>query len=182
MHTGAWAAATGAAVWLSWFGVHAVLSDDAFDPPRILTVPPADPADGPSASSTRLPGGELGPATARAPQPSPQPVGSARETATVGRHQPDPGTRRPAPGPATSASGQVDVGDVRSVSVHGGRVALEMHPGSAELVSATPEPGWDMQIWHSDQWIRVDFSQGTVTDSVFVTWNGHPPTVQTVDP
>jgi hypothetical protein len=71
---------------------------------------------------------------------------------------------------------------VRSVTVHGGRVALEMHADSAELVSATPESGWEMQVWHSDQWIRVDFSRGAVTDSVFVTWNGHPPAVQTVDP
>jgi hypothetical protein len=38
-----------------------------------------------------------------------------------------------------------------------------------------------MQVWHGDQWLRVDFTQGADADSVFVTWNGHPPVVETVD-
>ncbi|MCD0485111.1 hypothetical protein LO771_22685 [Streptacidiphilus sp. ASG 303] len=180
LQTGAWAAATGAAVSLSWLGVHAVLSDGAFDPPRTPAVPAPGAPDGPDASSTRLPEGELGPATARAPQPSRTP--QARSSPSLGRAGRVPGPRRPgAPPSAGGASPGVPGGDVRSVSVDGGRVAVEFHPDSAELVSAAPEPGWEMQVWHGDGWLRVDFSRDGVTDSVFVTWNGHPPAVQTVE-
>ncbi|MCK9897734.1 hypothetical protein [Frankia sp. AgB32] len=51
--------------------------------------------------------------------------------------------------------------------------------GSARLVSATPDPGWQVPAWQADGWLRVDFSHGGTTSSCFVTWNGHPPTVQT---
>ncbi|GAB2707862.1 hypothetical protein GCM10010442_28920 [Kitasatospora kifunensis] len=71
-------------------------------------------------------------------------------------------------------------GSVHSYLVPGGRVALDMRPDSAELVSATPDPGWQMQLWNGDQWLRIDFSRDGAANSVFVTWNGHPPDVQTV--
>ncbi|MGW2548039.1 hypothetical protein ACWC5I_46045, partial [Kitasatospora sp. NPDC001574] len=43
---GAWAAATGAAVALSWFGVHAVLTGAAFEQPTALPLPSPASADG----------------------------------------------------------------------------------------------------------------------------------------
>ncbi|MGA5704027.1 hypothetical protein [Peterkaempfera bronchialis] len=200
MHLGAWAVATGAAVSLSWFGVHAVLSDSAFDPPRTLTVPLTDGPSGPDASSTRLPLGELGPATARAAEPRetatvPSATPRATVSPSVGRRQSVP-QQRPTGGaasptgqtgqtgqtkPAKPAGGAGADGEVRSISVTGGRVAVEMHPDFAELVSATPDPGWEMEMWAGEQWIRVDFSRDGAANSVFVTWNGHPPTVQTVN-
>ncbi|PBO31617.1 hypothetical protein CLM84_01480, partial [Streptomyces albidoflavus] len=38
LHALAWTAATGAAVTLSWFGVHTVLSGTVYDPPRALPL------------------------------------------------------------------------------------------------------------------------------------------------
>lgn len=72
---------------------------------------------------------------------------------------------------------------MQSYLLPGGRVALDIHPDHADLVSATPDSGWQMQIWNGDQWMRIDFQQqpgGGRVSSVFVTWNGHPPDVQTV--
>jgi hypothetical protein len=70
---------------------------------------------------------------------------------------------------------------VHSYPVQGGRVTLDLGDTSASLVSATPEAGWQMKVWTQTEWIRVDFtsSSGTTVSSVFCTWNGHPPTVQT---
>jgi hypothetical protein len=80
---------------------------------------------------------------------------------------------------ATASPG--GTGNVHSYPVQGGRVTLDLGESSATLVSATPESGWRMQVWKQDEWIRVDFTSAdnTTTSSVFCTWNGHPPVVQT---
>ncbi|GGV13507.1 hypothetical protein GCM10010495_29240 [Kitasatospora herbaricolor] len=171
---GAWAAATGAAVALSWLGVHAVLTGAAFEQPTALPLPsPAAKDVAESESATRPPSASrvestpeaaLGTATQRAAAPSTPP--------------PSP---PPAPAPSTApAARKTAATSVRSFLVPGGRVALDLRPTSAELVSATPDPGWQMQVWHGDQWMRIDFSKGGDANSVFVTWNGHEPDVQTV--
>ncbi|WP_329495191.1 hypothetical protein [Kitasatospora herbaricolor] len=171
---GAWAAATGAAVALSWLGVHAVLTGAAFEQPTALPLPsPAAKDVAESESATRSPSASrvdstpeaaLGTATQRAAAPSTPP--------------PSP---PPAPAPSTApAARKTAATSVRSFLVPGGRVALDLRPTSAELVSATPDPGWQMQVWHGDQWMRIDFSKGGDANSVFVTWNGHEPDVQTV--
>ncbi|MEV4558977.1 hypothetical protein AB0K51_18580 [Kitasatospora sp. NPDC049285] len=163
---GAWTAATGAAVALSWLGVHAVLADTVFDEPVAVPLPTAGTAQ-----------------TRDAPPPTLAPATSAAADATTAAPSPDPDpdptpsapSRTPAvkrsPSPTTS---------VHSYLVPGGRVALDLRATEAELVSATPETGWGMQVWHGDQWMRIDFSKDGRTSSVFVTWNGHPPDVQTV--
>lgn len=46
-------------------------------------------------------------------------------------------------------------------------------------MSATPGPGWQMQVWKQEGWLRVDFVRGGQRTSVICTWNGHPPTVET---
>ncbi|MDH6135253.1 hypothetical protein P3T37_004663 [Kitasatospora sp. MAA4] len=169
VQTGAWAAATGVAVLLSWLGVSSVLSDDAFGPPKPLPLPATSAAPGPAAA----------PSPSASPSPSTMPP-------------PAPTHQSPTPTPESSEDGNdddsADGGDsadptpsaVHSYLVPGGRVALDIHPDSAELVSATPDAGWQMQVWHGDEWMRIDFSLNNATNSVFVTWNGHAPDVQTV--
>ncbi|WP_285737433.1 hypothetical protein [Kitasatospora phosalacinea] len=68
---------------------------------------------------------------------------------------------------------------MHSYPVLGGRVALDQRPTEARLVSAVPEPGWSMQVWHGEQWLRVDFSKDDRVSSVSVSWNGTEPVVQT---
>jgi hypothetical protein len=165
---GAWAAATGAAVALSWYGVHAVLADAATDRPRAVPLPsvpdtlpepPSPVADQPSPSAS-----PTGSASGSAPAPAASRPGAAASA----------GPSRPAQPRTASPS------SVRSYVVPGGRVALDISPDAATLVSATPDAGWLMQYWHGDQWMRFDFTKDGSANSVFVTWNGHPPDVQTV--
>lgn len=190
---GAWAAATGAAVALSWFGVHAVLTGAAFERPTALPLPSPTGSDVPT-------GGPSAPGPAGRPEPSadpasagPAPTGSPASASAAASTSPRPATpappgpsasRKPSPSPtetaATGAGAPSTATSVRSVLVPGGRAALDIRADRAELVSATPDPGWQMQVWHGDQWMRIDFSKGDSANSVFVTWNGHPPDVQTV--
>ncbi|GAA1984336.1 hypothetical protein [Kitasatospora viridis] len=178
VQTGAWAVATTAAVLLSWLGVNAVLSDSAFEPPAALPL-----RHSPSAAPTTVPGTPAAPGAPLAPQPGqepPTPPAALQSAPTGGHSTPPAATRRPATAAASTPAAGGGTGTVRSYLVPGGRVALDMHPDSAELVSAVPDPGWQMQMWNGDQWMRIDFSQGQSTNSVFVTWNGHAPDVQTV--
>lgn len=162
---GAWTAATGAAVALSWLGVHAVLTDGILDQPVAVALPPA--ASARTAGATDPP-----PAT---PSPAPPP------TSAVPSAAPDPGPSAPARSTAAARrSSSPTPSTVHSYPLPGGRVALDLQPTQAVLVSATPEPGWAMQVWHGDQWMRIDFSKDGRTSSVFVTWNGHPPDVQAI--
>jgi hypothetical protein len=81
----------------------------------------------------------------------------------------------PSRSPSATASSS---GRDRTYVTRGGRVVLTMTAASARLVSATPNPGYEVRTWHSDGWLRVDFTKGEATSSLFATWNGHAPTVQ----
>ncbi|MFC9029902.1 hypothetical protein [Streptomyces arboris] len=188
VHALAWSLATGAAVTLSWWGVHTVMTGTAYDPPRAVPISVGAGAPQRIGQSTEEP---LVSSTYRStPSPSPSPSSSAGSSSA----SPSPSTARPsrtpssapAPPPASSPKPAANSGEVKGYRTAGGRVVFELGKSSAKLVSATPEPGWSMQVWTNDAWIRVDFSDGGGVDgktySVFCTWNGTPPTVQVVEP
>ncbi|WP_345643893.1 hypothetical protein [Streptomyces tremellae] len=162
----AWSLATGAAVTLSWWGVHSVMAGTAYDPPRAVpltaagrTPPPTPP---PLVPATRRPEtfspppASAPPATRPAPPPSPSPPAGASASS-------------PAPRPSVR---------LRSYEITGGRAVFSVTGTSASLVSATPEAGWQVQTWSQPEWVRVTFTRGTQESSVFYTWNGHAPTAQ----
>ncbi|MFC5906647.1 hypothetical protein [Streptacidiphilus monticola] len=159
----AWAAATGAAVGVSWFGVHRVLRDDSFQQPRVLALQP----EGLASTAASTPPAVIGVAT-QAPTPSPSP------TRTAPSAHPHNSPARTAGSPAAGSSGQVT-----AYTPRGGRIVVSMGADSASLVTAVPDNGWAMHTWTGDGWLRVDFSQGSVESVFYVTWNGHPPSVQT---
>ncbi len=183
VQTGAWAVATGAAVALSWLGVNTALSEAAFEPPQ---APPL-----PTTSSAAVP-----PSTAGASVTVPD--RTAPDVTTLGGTAPSQTTQPPTVPTATvptpvahspaathripvSGSGSATPSTVQSYLLPGGRVALDIHPDSAELVSAIPDAGWQMSRWNGDQWMRIDFkSDSGRVSSLFVTWNGHPPDIQSV--
>ncbi|WP_374223296.1 hypothetical protein [Streptomyces sp. F63] len=186
----AWLLATGAAATLSWWGVHTALTGTVYDRPRALPVGAGAAADGEAgaeggargraedgASASRGPGPPAAPdaASSAPPERSPEPSGSGRKPGGG-----TPGTPAEPPGNPSSPSGG-DGGEVKSYPVAGGRVVLDLGERSASLVSATPDAGWEMQVWEQTEWIRVNFTSGARTTSVFCTWNGHPPKVQVVD-
>ncbi|MFD5798003.1 hypothetical protein ACFWIO_31655 [Streptomyces diastatochromogenes] len=159
VHVLAWLLATGAAVTLSWWGVHTVMAGTAYDPPRALPITAADtttqrskPLDTPTAR----------PAPSRSPSSEPP-------SPTPSRTRP-PGT---SPSPTATASGRV-----KAYDTDGGRAVFDLGPASATLVSATPGTGWSMQVWKTETWIRVEFSSGADRVSVFCTWHDGPPHVE----
>ncbi|MEU1483721.1 hypothetical protein [Streptomyces sp. NPDC005752] len=176
VHAIAWSLATGAAVTLSWWGVHTVLSGTAYDPPRAVPISVGarggQVTDEPVSSSTHR----------ALPSASPESTASrAVPTPSAGTSRPR-SSRPPAKSPAGPSRTPAATGEVKSYPTRGGRVVLELADDSAKLVSATPETNWSMRVWTNPGWIRVDFSDGAgATVSVFCTWNGHPPMVETVD-
>ncbi|MEU9980146.1 hypothetical protein [Streptomyces sp. NPDC050856] len=170
VHAVAWSLATGAAVTLSWWGVHTVMAGTAYDPPRALPIAadrPSPHGPEPLASSTRRakdPGATPSASPSRSAKPS-RPAAPARSA------PPAAPTRAPTRAPATA-------GDVRGYSVEGGRAVFDIGPSSAGLVSATPASGWRIQVWKQPTWIRVTFTRGGHEISVFCVWHDGAPHVE----
>ncbi|MGI5449900.1 hypothetical protein ACQEVM_29835 [Streptomyces sp. CA-243310] len=177
VHAMAWTLSTAAAVTLSWWGVHTVMSGTAYDPPLAVPLtavplsssthhadPPSSPAPPPASPSP----------SASSSAPSPSAVPSAGKS--------KPPSASPSPRPYRQPDGGSGGDDVKGYSVSGGRVAFDIGKSSAELVSATPAAGWRMQVWKQDFWIRVTFTKEGREVSVFCTWHDTAPRVEIVDP
>ncbi|CAL9571761.1 hypothetical protein SUDANB151_04826 [Streptomyces sp. enrichment culture] len=179
VHVIAWLLATGAAVTLSWWGVHTVMAGTAYDAPRALPITAADASvrDGEDGDD----GESLASSTSR-PSPSPAPSDSASPAPGGTPREPDPAPSRTAPSttpPAAPASpAPATSGRVRSYDTDGGRAVFDLGTSSASLVSATPGAGWSMQVWKTESWIRVEFTSGADRVSVFCTWHDGPPRVE----
>ncbi|WP_329338854.1 hypothetical protein OG866_27905 [Streptomyces sp. NBC_00663] len=161
VHVLAWSLATGAAVTLSWWGVHTVMAGTAYDPPRALPITVAEQTaqqSKPLASSTARPSASPSRSTAsRKPSATPTPSKTP--------------TKSPSPSPTVS-------GEVKSYDTEGGRAVFSLGTSTATLVSATPAAGWSMQVWKTETWIRVEFASGADRVSVFCTWHDSAPRVE----
>ena len=171
----AWAGATAAAVSVAWLGVHRVLGDSSYEQPRMLVA--AGATDSPAAPPLPTAVGSAGRSASASPSASatPTPSATAHPGATT---RPSGGT---GPGSGGGGSGSGGSG-ISSYTRPGGRIVVDMGASSASLVSATPDAGWSMHTWTGDDWLRVDFEQGSADSIFYVTWNGHPPFVQTWGP
>lgn len=163
----AWSLATGAAVTLSWWGVHTVLAGTVYDPPLALPIPSG--TSGPEQVGTA--------ASATAPV-SPSPSAPA-PTATAGTARPSKAATTPPPRrTATPKPSAGTSGSVKSYGTDGGRAVFDLGTSSAELVNATPEAGWQMQVWKQPTWIRVTFTKDSREISVFCVWHDTAPRVE----
>ena len=171
VRAGAWAAATAAAVSVSWLGVHRVLGDASYEQPRMLAAAPVTSAS----SEPPLPAAIATPTQRPTPSSTPGPTG----TATGRTHSPGP--TAPAD-PGGSGSAGAPNGRIQGYNRPGGRIVVDMGPSSATVVTAVALPGWEVQQWTGDDWLRVDFMQGKLDSIFYVTWNGHAPFVQTWGP
>ncbi|MFJ9343983.1 hypothetical protein ACIRP0_32605 [Streptomyces sp. NPDC101733] len=177
LHTLAWILATAAAVTLSWWGVHSVMSGTVYDTPRavpLATLPLSSSTHGEEPSRSPSPSASV-PASPSASTPPSAPASSSPSA------RPKPAAPT-GPRPYQGADGGGGSGKVAGYSVSGGRVVFDLGASSAGLVSATPEAGWRMQVWKQDFWIRVTFTRDGREVSVFCTWHDHPPVVEIVDP
>jgi hypothetical protein len=174
VHAAAWASATSAAVTLSWFGVHTVLAGTEYDPPRSLPIADGSPTTtGPGSPSPQQP----------EPTPSPTKTGpSVPEKPRPTKSAPAPGGERTTKPPSEPEPDEPrESGRVRGASVAGGRAVFDMRDDYATLVSATPNDGWDTQVWKDTTWIRVTFSKDGASSSIFCRWDGAPPRIESYD-
>lgn len=166
VHVLAWSLATGAAVTLSWWGVHTVMAGTAYDPPRALPITAGDATtqeSKPLASSTQR--AEPSKSTSKPPATTKKPTSTPSKSATE--------SASPSRSPSPTSSGQI-----KSYDTDGGRAVFDLGKTSATLVSATPGSGWSMQVWKTETWIRVEFASGADRVSVFCTWHDGPPHVE----
>jgi hypothetical protein len=188
VHAVTWTLATGGAVLLAWFGVHTVMAGTAYDPPRTLPVSQSGGAPSsalPQASSTHRPK----PPSSSASSPLSAPASRPGGTSSPGRGAHGGGSgsgggggngrTSHSPSASESNSSPTQAGHVRGVGVTGGRAVFDMGQDSATLVSATPDSGWAMQVWKAPTWIRVTFSQGETSNSVFCRWDDGTPRIET---
>ncbi|MCX5402315.1 hypothetical protein [Streptomyces sp. NBC_00102] len=178
LHSLAWTLCTGGAVTLSWWGVHSVMTEPAYVPPRalpLLTASPSPAAAAPLPSRTSPPVSAAASPASRAVSPSASPAVSAaagRAAAPDAAGATVAATVRP---PTAAPAG----GRVEGYDTAGGRAVFDLGTTSATLVSATPKAGWSMQVWKTESWIRVEFTSGPDHVSVFCTWHDGPPSVET---
>ncbi|MEU9041388.1 MULTISPECIES: hypothetical protein [unclassified Kitasatospora] len=166
----AWLVATVAAAAVGWLGVNTVLRAAIFGPPQALTVPDRVAAH----TAPPIPDGT--PTPSQSPRPS-SPTAVTTPSRTAPAAVPSPRTSASATPPTSPDS----TGDVHGYTVHGGQVTLALGTDSASLVSATPASGYAVTVWRAKGWLRVDFTGNGKTSSVFATWNGHPPMVQSYE-
>src|SRR5579884_1218088 len=160
----AWAGATAVASAVAWLGVDSVLIPAAETPPAVLAA---------------------GAKTSPVPMPSPPAgLGTGGTHVSVGTSpSPERSRSHAAASPSTSASATPSPSSSLSrYQTAGGVVVLAISAHLVTLVSATPAAGYSVQNWSAAGWLRVDFSQGSTTYSVFATWNGYTPQVQVVGP
>jgi hypothetical protein len=176
----AWLAATTVAVGLSSYAVRSVLRDTVFEPPQSTTVA-ALPAPEPLPP---VPSDTVPPTISATSAPAPVASASASSATLATKPSPSPSPSRTAvvpdsttPPPVTGGSGA----GVKTFDVKGGRASFTFGPSTARLIQAVPKGGWAVQVYPGDRWIRVDFTSGGRTSSVFVTWNDHPPLPQTYE-
>ncbi|MCX2180049.1 hypothetical protein KV205_05810 [Streptomyces sp. SKN60] len=168
VHALAWSLATGAAVTLSWWGVHTVLAGTVYDPPRALPIP---------SGATGSDGASIGAPTSAATPSAPTATPSAGPGTGIPSQPPT--TAPAAPRQPASAKPPADTsGNVKSYGTDGGRAVFDLGPSSAELVNATPESGWQMQVWKQPTWIRVTFTKDGREISVFCLWHDSAPRVE----
>ncbi|MEV4258648.1 hypothetical protein AB0J52_36285 [Spirillospora sp. NPDC049652] len=149
---------------ISWAGVGDALRGTVIDSPNPSLSVPAE------AKGSRV----LSPA-ASASAPGGPGSASSRPVTPPARGRPS-ASRTPAkrqPGPGTTAGERLNTSVVKS-----GRVVFALGADSARLVKATPGPGFQMKVWRTSTWIRVDLTDGTHGSTVIASWNDHPPIVQ----
>ncbi|MEU2231201.1 hypothetical protein [Streptomyces vietnamensis] len=187
VHALAWSLATGAAVTLSWWGVHTVLSGTVYDPPRALPLPAGTAIGAPASGDDPQTSSTLSPATAPPSAPA-TPKSTPSEARTppttppaTPSHRPTPTTEAPTTPPSDADPAAGAGSGVKTYTVDGGRVTFDLGETSAELVSATPASGWQMQVWKQPTWIRVTFTEGGRELSVFCLWHDSAPRVEIDD-
>lgn len=167
-----WLLAATTAVGLSWTVIRAA-SGPEIVPPPVVSLPAARagtpvPAVAATGTAGTAAGGMGATGTRAVPvADGPRASGAAGPSAGLPSSATGTGARTGPP--------------VHRYRVTGGVVVLDERATSVRLLDATPAAGYRVQTWQATGWLRVQFSSPGHVSSVYVTWNGHPPSVQTVE-
>ncbi|MBO3744626.1 hypothetical protein J5X84_01005 [Streptosporangiaceae bacterium NEAU-GS5] len=171
----AWCGATALAVGVAWLGVRDVLRDTVLDQPPLPPVAsigqaPIGQVPTGQASISQL----AAPAatTQRAAPPTPTP---SRPRATPSRLTQATPRRSPSPSPRKSG------GQLRTITLAGGRATVELRSSDCRMVSAVPNEGYQVMTWETATWIRVAFVKSGHESSAFCLWDRLPPRVETYE-
>jgi hypothetical protein len=110
-------------------------------------------------------------------EPRTRPVVSDPSSAPPPPSKPPPGDSSTVATASPSPSAPSSTHD-RTYTTRGGRVVLSLTATAVRLISATPNPGYEVRTWHGNGWLRVDFMGGRRASSLFATWNDHAPDIQ----
>jgi hypothetical protein len=158
-----WAAATGAAIGVTWFGIRPVL--DAAVPDRLVGFP----AEAPNAQAAATP----------PPVPGTIPSSPPRSPSRTGSRP--PGSSSPSAGRLTTVDGWnlVNGGYVRSFELVGGDATVRAANGAVELVSATPRPGFVLTLLPGgDDHLVLNFTAALHISTLDVAWRNGAPVAQ----
>ncbi|MEN3536088.1 hypothetical protein AAH991_13315 [Microbispora sp. ZYX-F-249] len=197
----AWCGATALAVGVSWLGVRDVLRsailDDAPLAPVVAVAAPLStspgtlapsPQDTPDDSPSGEPSGRPSSAPSGRPSPSRAPV-TATPTRTRTSPAPRPARSTQPAGPAGSADPspaarprRTSGGEsLHTFTLKGGRATIAVTSRDCRVVTATPNDGYEVKVWETDQWLRIAFLRDVHESSAFCTWNALPPRLDTYE-
>jgi len=195
-HVVGWLCAASMATGMTWVAIRDVLDSTGLGvPDSVRGAAPGggttliDPAPVATTVSPRTGGSDRSTPTVPAPSATSSPRGTAAASATAPAPPSAPGpSATAADGPRATSSSPAEQQDqqsastvVRSYTLEGGHAVLEIGADRAELVSATPRDGFQVQSWTQVGWLRVEFTSDNDHSSLFATWNGHAPEVRVVE-
>lgn len=203
----AWCGATALAVGVSWLGVRDVLRsailDEAPLAPVVAVAAPLSASPGvPVPTPQGTPDG--GASGGMPGEPSDQPPGQPSSAgATPGHRSPSRPTATPvrttrtspaprpvrATRPARSTESSptarqrkaADGESLHTFTLKGGRATIAVTSADCRVVTATPNDGYEVKVWETDQWLRVAFLRDAHESSAFCTWNALPPRLDTYE-
>ncbi|MEV4459747.1 hypothetical protein [Microbispora sp. NPDC049633] len=198
----AWCGATALAVGVSWLGVRDVLRSAILDDAPLAPVvavaaplsaspgapapspqdtPDGGPSDEPSERpSSSAPSASGRPSPSRAPatatptrtSPAPRPARSTQPAGPAASAEPSPTAR-----PRRTSGGE----SLHTFTLKGGRATVAVTSRDCRVVTATPNDGYEVKVWETDQWLRIAFLRGIHESSAFCTWNALPPRLDTYE-
>ncbi|GGO14604.1 hypothetical protein GCM10010116_29460 [Microbispora rosea subsp. aerata] len=205
----AWCGATALAVGVSWLGVRDVLRSAILDEAPLAPVvavdapqsaSPAAPTPGvvPGGEPSRMPSEDPAGEPSEEPdeEPSEKPSSGAtpgrpspsRTAAAPARTSPAPRTIRttrsaapPQPSPASKPRKTSSGESLHTFTLTGGRATIAVTAKDCHVVTATPNDGYEVKVWETDQWLRVAFLQDAHESSAFCVWNVLPPRLDTYE-
>ncbi len=163
-----WLAASATAVGVAWAGV-SVVDNQVVDPP------PAAEIATPAPSSSTGPDGSIqdDPISTATPTTTPTSQTAARPS-TSGRPPTAPPSSQPVATTSSTTALQTPAASTQTFTVTGGTAAISFSVSGVEVLWATPNPGFDVNIEAESPGTKVEFRAEHHRSRLDVWWSGGP--------